>query len=140
MPRRSARSFCSFDVAEAARVYLERTNASVETVNRAAEIRSLAERQMGEFLKVMPKNQGALPGKTGSKSEPVLDPTPTLAEIGISKKQSATAQKPGYRISRVAAGPRSVGGSPLLPFRSLKTSLEVKERPHGEPFSPAPQE
>ena len=41
----------------------------------------------------MPKNQGALPGKTGSKAEPVLDPTPTLADIGITKKQSANAQK-----------------------------------------------
>ncbi len=36
------------DVAEAARVYLERTNASVETVNRAAEIRTLA----GQSLRI----------------------------------------------------------------------------------------
>jgi hypothetical protein len=31
----------------------------VETVNRATEVRLLAERQMGEFLAAMPKNEGA---------------------------------------------------------------------------------
>lgn len=77
------------DVAEAARVYLERTNASVETVNRAAEIRTLAERQMGEFLNQMPKQQGARGiGKSGIPAE-----KPTLADIGITHKQSSTAQK-----------------------------------------------
>lgn len=84
------------DMAEAARVYLERTQASVETVNRAVEIRALAERQMGEFLKKTPKATGTReqlvgPGRIGgAKEEP---PTPTLAEIGITKKQSARAQK-----------------------------------------------
>lgn len=84
------------DVAEMARVYLERTNASVETVNRATEVRLLAERQMGEFLKAMPKNQGTvLSGRDefgGTKSEPPKD-VPTLREIGITKKQSSQAQK-----------------------------------------------
>lgn len=71
------------DVAEAARVYLERTNASVETVNRAAEIRTLAERQMGAFLKQMPKNEGTAgagrPKIGGASAEPPKDSTPTLA-------------------------------------------------------------
>jgi hypothetical protein len=77
-------------------VYLERTNASVETVNRAAEIRTLAERQMGNFLKTMPKATGVRTagggeGAGGTMREPPA--VPTLAEIGITKKQSATAQK-----------------------------------------------
>jgi len=81
------------DVAEAARVYLERTNASTETVNRATEIRLLAERQMGEFLKQMPKATGAagvgpIAVPDGNRNQP-----PTLASIGITKKQSANAQK-----------------------------------------------
>jgi len=85
------------DVAEAARVYLERTNASVDTVNRATEVRLLAERQMGEFLREMPKNEGTRGNiqevvTGGTKSEPP-EHVPTLAEIGISKKQSAQAQK-----------------------------------------------
>lgn len=79
------------DVAEAARVYLERTNASVETVNRASEIRSLAERQMGVFLKNMPKNEGVL--RKGSVVPGRNRGTATLAEIGITKKQSHVAQK-----------------------------------------------
>lgn len=44
---------------------------------------------MGEFLKEMPKNEGARGvGKSGVPPE-----NPTLADIGITKKQSATAQK-----------------------------------------------
>jgi len=78
------------DAAEAARVYLERTNASAETVNHATEIRLLAERQMGEFLKQMPDSKTG-PKKLGNEAEP--NSVPTLAEIGITKKQSATAQK-----------------------------------------------
>lgn len=77
------------DVAEAARVYLERTNASVETVNRAAEIRLLAERQMGDFLAQMPKNTGA----KGVGTSAVPEGNRTLADIGITKKQSANSQK-----------------------------------------------
>ena len=85
------------DFAEAARIYLMRTNSSVETVHRAGEIRTLAERQMGEFLKVMPKATGTAgmgrPKIGGAEQEPPKFSEPTLAEIGITKKQSATAQK-----------------------------------------------
>ncbi len=81
------------DVAEAARVYLERKNASVETVHRAAEIRTLAERQMGEFLKQMPKATGAKGVGPIAVSPENRNPTPTLADIGITKRQSSTAQK-----------------------------------------------
>lgn len=79
------------DIAEAARIYLERTNASAETVNRATEIRLLAERQMGEFLKVMPKNKGAM-GK-GASVVNAPDSTTTLAELGIKRQSAADAQK-----------------------------------------------
>lgn len=86
-----------FHAAEAARVYLERTHASAETVNRAAEIRTLAERQMGEFLKTMPKATGTAgmgrPKIGSAEQEPPKSSEPTLASIGITKKQSSTAQK-----------------------------------------------
>lgn len=82
------------DIATAMEVYLQRTHASVEAVNRATEVRLLAERQMGEFLKAMPKNVGAKGSKvTGSVKLPVKDPAPTLTDIGITKKQSASTQK-----------------------------------------------
>ena len=38
-------------------------------------------------------NQGAIPGKAGSKAAPVLDPRPTLASAAIDKKLSIKAQK-----------------------------------------------
>lgn len=65
-------------------------------MNRSSEERLLAARQMGEFLKAMPKAKGtreqlAGPGKIGgAKKDP---PISTLADIGITKKQSATTQK-----------------------------------------------
>ena len=80
------------DIAEAARVYLERTQASVETVNRATEVRLLAERQMGEFLKKMPKNRGA--EGIGKSVPPAGTDTPkTFAQIGVTEKQARVAQK-----------------------------------------------
>ena len=81
------------DAAEAARVYLERTNASAETVNEATEIRLLAERQMGAFLKSMLKNDGGRPKETGRDTQPVNECPATLKEMGITKDQSARAQK-----------------------------------------------
>jgi len=79
------------DVAEAGRVYLERINSSVEVVNRATEVRILAERQMGAFLKKMPKATGAM--GIGTSAVVADDRTPTLKEIGITKDQSSRAQK-----------------------------------------------
>lgn len=84
------------DVAEAARVYLERTTASAETVNQATEIRLLAERQMGAFLKAMPKASGkdfTGNGTVSSPKERQPNSPPTLAEIGITDNQSHRAQK-----------------------------------------------
>lgn len=78
------------DVAEAARVYLERTNASAETVNRATEIRLLAERQMGEFLKQMPKAKGGWDSRSNTRTP---QDAPTLKELGIEKVESSRAQK-----------------------------------------------
>jgi len=52
---------------------------------------------MGEFLKAMPKNEGRAgagrPSLGSAHAEPPKSETPTLAEIGITKKQSHVAQK-----------------------------------------------
>ncbi len=86
------------DAAEAARVYLERTNASAETVNRATEIRLLAERQMGEFLKVMPKSKGGAAyhnpdspraPKAGSDESGLT----TYGDVGVTRTQAFRSQK-----------------------------------------------
>jgi hypothetical protein len=46
---------------------------------------------MGEMLRASEKNGGGRPTKTGSQQEPVSAP-PTLAEVGIAKKESMQAQ------------------------------------------------
>jgi hypothetical protein len=59
-------------------------------------IRWRAENRLGELIKAQKEtvglNQDAIPGKTGSKGEPLLDPRPTLANAGIGKKLSSRAQ------------------------------------------------
>jgi len=62
-------------------------------IDHATEIRMRAEIRAGEMLHTMDKNKGAVPGKTGAKGKPVLDSKPKLADLGISKKESARWQK-----------------------------------------------
>jgi len=71
---------------------------------------TLAERQMGEFLKTMPKNEGAKGSVvTGSGREPVKDTTPTLAErqMGIFLRSMPKA-KGGAPYHRHGASPDPV--------------------------------
>jgi len=98
-----------------------------------------AERQMGAFLKQMPKATGTREQLNGSKSggavvEPPERGAQTLAEIGITKKQSATAQKladipPVSAAERIyAAYPRRVAKKDALKAitEALKTTPEAK--------------
>ena len=78
------------DAMAAMETYLRRTHASVETVNRATEIRTLAEQQMGDFLKTMKKNEGGDPKRPPART---AGGEPTLAEMGITYKESARCQK-----------------------------------------------
>ena len=85
--------------------------ATFPTVNRATEIRLLAERQMGAVLKEMPMQDGK-PVLAGDKEAP-----PTLADVGITRIQSSDAQKladipePEFReriaVATLAQAPRS---------------------------------
>jgi hypothetical protein len=82
------------DKAEAMRGYARQAkNKNLEV--DAAEIRMRAERRLGELITVQKEtvglNQGGRPTKTGSNEEPVS--VPTLADAGIDKKLSSTAQK-----------------------------------------------
>lgn len=81
------------DVAEAARIYLKRTHASTEMVNQATEVRLLADRKLGEHLREMEMNPGTRPSLEdgGHMKEPPS--VPTLADIGITKRQSHIAQR-----------------------------------------------
>jgi len=60
----------------------------------------------------MEKNKGAIPGKTGSKARPLLDPTPKLSDLGVTKTQSSRWQKlaANARIGQeIAAIPKASG-------------------------------
>ena len=48
---------------------------------------------MGQFLKEMPKNEGTRPSVEHGGSMKAPPSIPTLRDIGITKKQSARAQK-----------------------------------------------
>ncbi len=94
-----------------------------ETLPEIAEIRLLSERQMGAFLKAMPKATGAAgyagPGRGNAvpMEHRVSEPA-TLAEIGITKKQSATAQKladiPAEEFHEQIAVVKASGGGDAL--------------------------
>lgn len=90
------------DMAHAAETYAKRQKLSDEVIGHAHEIKTEAQRLLGEFLENQPKNVGAKGSiVTGSRREPVKDRTPTLASVGISKKESASAQLMA-RIAREA--------------------------------------
>lgn len=63
----------------------------------AIEIRERATRRLGELIdqqkKTVGLNQGAIKGKTGLKSNPVLDPRPTLISAGIDKNLANQARR-----------------------------------------------
>jgi hypothetical protein len=82
----------------------------------ATEIRSHAQRRMGEPMKAMPKAVGTVGSKIiGNKKVPLKDSTPTLVSLGISKKQSSEWQK-------LAAIPEST-------FEQILTKLKSNEKP-----------
>lgn len=86
------------DLARAAEVYARRQRLSEEAIEYATAIKIDAMTLMGEMLRTAPKNQGTkgqLNGRTSSgstKSKPPEATTPTLADSGISKRESSDAQ------------------------------------------------
>lgn len=85
------------DMAHAAEIYARRQRASQETIDYAHGIKVDAMTLLGEFLSRQEKNKGVrLNGKDsigGTKKEPPKKDVPTLAQAGITKKESALSQK-----------------------------------------------
>lgn len=79
------------DQAEAIRTYAKATGASTVIINRAVYVKLGAERRGGELLQVQKKDQGGRPPITSPRRGPV-SATPTLADLGVTKNQSATWQ------------------------------------------------
>jgi len=82
------------DMAAAAQYYAEKAKLGQEAIDYAHSIHIDAMRLLGGFLKTEPKATGGQPYQkaTGTQREPVEPATPTLAELGLSKKESSAAQ------------------------------------------------
>lgn len=85
------------DVARAAEIYAKRQHLSESAINQATSVKVEAMRKLGEILRDTPKASGTAgvgrPKIGGTKKEPPKSDTPTLDELGLSKKESAVAQK-----------------------------------------------
>jgi site-specific DNA-methyltransferase (adenine-specific) len=80
------------DLAKAVETYARRQRLSEDAIEYATAIKIDAMTLLGEMLRETPKNQGSIPGKTGARGRPVLDPSPKLSDHGISKRESVDAQ------------------------------------------------
>lgn len=82
------------DVAAAAEIYARRQHLGDEAEALAVSIKVEALRKLGEMLKASPKAAGVKGRFTGgSKLVPPAETAPTLTELGLTKKESAVAQK-----------------------------------------------
>jgi hypothetical protein len=81
------------DVAYAAEIYSKRHHLSDEAIGRALSVKVDATRKLGEILRATPKNTGVKGSAVPNRNRANLDATPTLEELGLSKKESAVAQK-----------------------------------------------
>jgi hypothetical protein len=87
------------DIAHAAKVYAKRQKLSREAILLAHGLETDAKTLLGAFLQAAPKNKGtagAGPGrgkKGGTKKVRPFPEPPTLADLGISRKDSSEAQQ-----------------------------------------------
>jgi len=120
------------DVAGAAKIYARRQQLGQDAVQHARSIELEAMRRLGELLAETPKNKGAKAGKTGTKSVPLLDETPTLAELGVDKKISSLSQQlarmPKKEFEQVRDGIVGMAEA-LRQVKREKLNKNIKELP-----------
>ena len=119
------------DIAKAAEIYAKRQQLSEENIAIATALKVEAYRQMGEMLEETERNTGSRYG--GSQSEPPAghggsqSEPPTLADLGITKKESHIAQRlaklPAKEFEQVKAGHVAVS-------KAIET-VSAKRRPGG---------
>ncbi len=84
-------------MARAAEIYAKRQHLSDEAIGQATSVKIEAMRKLGEILQAAPKAIGTAglgrPKLGGTKMEPPKSDAPTLDELGLTKKESAVAQK-----------------------------------------------
>ena len=126
------------DLALTAQDWARRKGMGEEAIRHCRSYALMAERKMGEMLRATERAKrppGPGRGKVGDRSLPTLSDTPTLAELGLSKRESAEAQRlaaiPEPEFQAVVAGKKTVAAA----VRELKRremtekleSIEAKE-------------
>lgn len=115
------------DKASAAEHYAKKAKLGDEAISYAREIKIDAEVLLGKFLP-QNRNRGAKGSKvTGGHRQPVKDDAPTLAELGLSKEESAQAQM----LAEVAeAEPEKIQAlkSGKITVKNLKREKKEKKR------------
>lgn len=101
------------DIARAAEVYAKASHMSREMVNRAGEMKLLADRKAGELLKQLQKSQGGRPEKTVRGVRTVSDYHRVLEETNTSKDAAARWQK--------------IADIPETAFREYLTAVEASD-------------
>lgn len=81
------------DVARAAEIYAKRQHLSEEAIGQATSVKIEATRKLGEILLETPKATGAKGVGPIAVPKEYRNTTPTLDELGLTKKESAVAQK-----------------------------------------------
>lgn len=129
------------DVAAAAEVYARRQHLSEEAERMAATVKVEALRKLGEMLRATPKAKGVrtLGGGTGAGGSVSAPPaqTPTLAELGLTKKESAVAQQladlPDAAFQQVREGHISVAKA----IAAVDAAKKAEEAPKPAPKTKA---
>ena len=116
------------DMAHAAEIYAKRQRASQETIDYAHGIKVDAMTLLGEFLSRQEMNKGVrMNGKDsigGAKKEPPKKEIPTLAQSGITKKESALSQKL-HKLSKENPERHAAIRSAQEPIQSVFSSAHV---------------
>ena len=104
-----------------------------EPERRACEIRLRAERRAGQLLKAMEKAKGAAGpgrGKAGAHAASAFTDAPTLADLGLTRKQSSKWQQladvPQEAFEAALSGPDKPSAGGIL----------AKKKPKGRPMDP----
>lgn len=134
------------DVAYAAEIYSKRHHLSDEAIGKATSVKVEATRKLGEILMATPKAAVRMNGKNfdGTKKEPSKNEVPTLAELGLSKKESAVAQKlaalPEKQFEQVRLGNVTIAKA-IAAVDANPKPLPVAARPkQDEPDEGAPDQ
>ena len=122
------------DVAYAAEIYSKRHHLSDEAIGKATAVKVEATRKLGEILMATPKAAVRMNGKNfdGTKKEPSKKDVPTLEQLGLSKKESAVAQKlaalPEEQFEQVRLGNVTIAKA-IAAVDAKPTAQQAPEKP-----------